>query len=34
MKALGNKSRMRFITHNPTGELIKSITHFFKNMKK
>ena len=34
MKALGRKSRMRYITHNPSGELVKSITFFLKKLKK
>ena len=34
MKALGTKSRMRHITHNPTGELVKSLTNLLKNIKK
>ena len=34
MKALGSKSRMKHITHNPTGELVKSITKLLKSKKK
>ena len=29
MKAIEHKSRMRYIAHNPTGELIRLITHQF-----
>ena len=34
MKALGTKSRMRHMAHNPTGELVKSLTNLLKNMRK
>ena len=31
MQALGHKSRLRYLAHNPTGELVKILT---KQIKK
>ncbi len=33
MRALGNKSKMRFISHNPSGELVKFISKFLKKLR-
>ena len=29
MKSIPNKSRTRYLAHNPTGELVRVITHQF-----
>ena len=34
MKCIENKSRLRYLAHNPTGELVKVITHQFTTADK
>jgi len=34
MKSIENKSRLRYIAHNPTGELMRLITHKFTTADK
>ena len=34
MKSIPNKSRTRYLAHNPTGELIRVITHQFTTADK
>ena len=34
MKCIEHKSRMRYIAHNPTGELVRVITHQFTTADK
>ena len=34
MKSIPHKSRMRYLSHNPTGELLRVITHQFTTADK
>jgi hypothetical protein len=34
MKCIEHKSRLRYLAHNPTGELVKVITHQFTTADK
>jgi hypothetical protein len=34
MKALGQKSKLRYITHNPTSLLFKNISRYFVKKRK
>lgn len=34
MQALEHKSRLRYLAHNPTGELLRVITHQFTTADK
>jgi len=34
MKCIEHKSRLRYLAHNPTGELIKVLTHQFTTADK
>jgi len=34
MKSIEHKSRLRYLAHNPTGELLKIITHQFTTADK
>ena len=34
MKSIEHKSRLRYLAHNPTGELLRVITHQFTTADK
>ena len=34
LKTMKNRSKLRFIAHNPTGELFKFLFTFFKSLRR
>ena len=34
LKTINSRSKLRFIAHNPTGELFKYLLTFFKSLRR